>query len=83
MLYYCKFIQCVYLFSILDAKIKYYTILALKMYDDDTDEIVIDVFQKDAINDYKDIGKIADELGLHYYGLLVYKKPGLYRIVME
>lgn len=58
-------------------------VFALKMYDDETDEVVIDVFQKDVINDYGDIGKIADELELHCYGLLVCKKPGLYRIVME
>lgn len=59
------------------------SIFVLKMYDDEEDDIVINVYQRNAIDDYKDIGKIADELGLHCYGLLVYKKPGLYRIVME
>lgn len=58
-------------------------IFALKMYDDEVDEVVINAFQKYAIDDYGDIGKIANELELHCYGLLVCKKPGLYRIVME
>lgn len=58
-------------------------VFVLKMYDDETDEVVINAFQKYAISDYGDIGKIANELELHCYGLLVCKKPGLYRIVVE
>lgn len=58
-------------------------IFAIKMFDECEGDVVVDLFQKYEITDYKDIGKIADELELHCYGLLVCKEPGLYRIVMK
>ena len=58
-------------------------VFALKMFDEENEEIVITIYRKDGITDYRNIGYIADELELHCYGLLVCKKPGLYRIVME
>ena len=58
-------------------------VFALKMFDEDVEDVVITILRKDGITDYRNIGHIADELELHCYGLLVCKEPGLYRIVME
>lgn len=58
-------------------------VFAIKMFDEETEDIVITTYQKDGIIDYINIGYIADELKLHCYGLLVCKEPGLYRVVMK
>lgn len=58
-------------------------IFALKMYDDEEDDIMTTVFRKELDDGYKSIGEIADKLQLHCYGLLVCKGNGTYKIVME
>lgn len=41
----------------------------------------ISVYETNKIEDYSDIGKIADELELHCYGLIVHVKENQYSII--
>lgn len=41
------------------------------------------VESEDVIEDYKDIGKMFDELGLHCFGLIVSNGDGSYKVVEE
>lgn len=55
----------------------------VKTYDDEEEDVVIGTFEKETLDDYKELGWIENQLHLDCYGLLVYRKPGSYRIVMK
>lgn len=48
-------------------------------YGEDIDEI--SVYETNKIEDYSDIGKVADELELHCYGLITHVKENQYSII--
>lgn len=41
----------------------------------------ISVYETNKIEDYSDIGLMADELGLHCYGLITHVKENQYNII--